>query len=223
MARTLKLDIPGRDWRRSVDALSEGGWKALFEPELTSPQRFVVEFGFGRGEFLQTLAERNPDSAFLGVEYSRKRVLKLTRRLARSELENLRLLQERGEWVVKQLPECSVDEVWINFSDPWPKKRHARRRLIQAPFVSDLARRLLPGSILHVATDHVPYALQIHALLSKEVLLENLAAPAPWMREISGREPTAYEAEWRAEGRPLHFFEYARGSGSTDASTLRDR
>ena len=63
---------------------------------------------------------------------------------------------------------------------------------------------------LHAATDHVEYAEAIHAVLSGEALLENAAAPAPWLPEVPGRKPTAYEFEWRAEGRTLHFFEYRR-------------
>jgi tRNA G46 methylase TrmB len=100
---------------------------------------------------------------------------------------------------------------WINVPDPWPKKRHHRRRLLQPAFVAALARRLVPGGELHAATDHAEYAEQMHAVLSAEPRLENALA-APFVAEMPGRLCTAYEAMWRAEGRPLHFFSYRRRS-----------
>ncbi len=211
MSRTLKFDIPGLDWRRSLEDVRAIGWEGIFAPDLEPPLRMLVEIGFGRGEFLAVLAARQPTTAVVGVEISFKRTLKLARRLAPGPLRNVRLLQARAEEVVEDLlaPE-SVREFWINFPDPWPKKRHARRRVIRAAFVDGLATRLVPGGQLQVATDHAPYAEQIHETLDKAELLENANAPAPWLREVPGRMRTAYELEWRAEGRPLHFFSYQR-------------
>jgi tRNA (guanine-N7-)-methyltransferase len=108
------------------------------------------------------------------------------------------------------LPEGCVETFWINFPDPWPKKRHARRRLLQPELVRALALRLVPGGALQVATDDVPYAEQIDAALGAEPRLENALAPAPFARERPGPSATAYELEWRAEGRTLHFFTYLR-------------
>ncbi|MBW2272020.1 MAG: tRNA (guanosine(46)-N7)-methyltransferase TrmB [Deltaproteobacteria bacterium] len=211
MSRTLKYDIPGIDWRRSVSDFFERDWRAVFAPELESPGRLVVEIGFGRGEFLLDLAAKCPETAFVGVEVSFKRVLKMARRLARSDLRNLRLVEGRGESVVQDLLEPgSVHEIWVNFSDPWPKAAHAGRRVIQPDFVKGAALGLAPGGVLHIATDDAPYAEQIDACLRAELLLENLYAPRGWVTEVPGRLTTAYELEWRAEGRPLHFFDYRR-------------
>lgn len=211
MGRALKYDVPGEDWRRGIDEVVERGWEALFAPDLTPPLRLVVEIGFGRGELLLDLAGKSPDTAFVGIEVSFKRCLKMARRLARTELRNVRLVEGQGQVVVEQA--CapgSVSELWINFSDPWPKDRHAGRRLFQAPFVASAARALAKGGGLHVATDDPLYARQIDALLSAEPLLENVFAPDPWRRDVPGRPRTAYEESWRQEGRDLSFFEYAR-------------
>jgi tRNA (guanine-N7-)-methyltransferase len=210
MSRRLKHDIPGPDWRIGVDGVRAKGREGIFAGEVAEPLPLLLEIGFGRGEFLFDLAGRQPGRACLGVERSRKRVLKTARRLARTPLRNVRLLHAPAELAVAELlPPASLCEVWINFPDPWPKKRHQRRRLLQPAFVAALASRLAAGASLHVATDHAPYAEWIDAVLGAEPALENLA-PGPWLPEVAGRRPTAYELEWRALGRALYFFEYRR-------------
>ena len=209
MSRTLKRDIHGPDRRVTLEALREEGAAAQFEGDVAKPLPLVVELGFGRGEFLQELAEREPDVAFLGVDYSHKRVWKLARRIAPTPLANVRLVEARAEEVVAELAPASVRTFWINFPDPWPKSRHHRRRLLQPAFVAALAERLVPDGILEVATDHAEYAEQIDAVLAAEPRLEN-ALDVPFRREVPGRRITAYEAEWRAEGRSLHFWTYRR-------------
>ena len=211
MGRALKYDIPGTDWRCGVDAVVRRGWEEAFAPELTPPLRLVFEIGFGRGEFLLDLAAKNPDTAFVGIEVSFKRCLRMARRLARSGLRNVRLVEGRGQVVLEHAcaPE-SLSAVWISFSDPWPKDRHAGRRLFQAPFVASLQRALASGGSLHVATDDLSYAQQIDALLCAGSLLENVFQPDPWRSDVPGRIHTAYEKTWREERRPLYFFEYTR-------------
>lgn len=211
MSRTLKYDIPGIDWRRSMADTYEFGAHSLFEPEWEPGFPLVIEIGFGRGEFLLELAAKHPELAFLGVEVSWKRVLKMARKVARAELENVRLVAGKGEAVLGDcVPEGSVHEIWINFSDPWPKAAHAHRRLFQPPFVRSAALALEPGGVLRIATDDPIYAEQIDEVLSDEPLIENQHAPAPYASEVPGRIMTSYERDWRAEGRPMHFFDYAR-------------
>ena len=112
--------------------------------------------------------------------------------------------------VTELLPPESVACCWINFPDPWLKKRHHRRRLIAPAFVREVASRLEPYGVLHIATDHVEYAEVIDGILAAEPRLENAYAPTRYRTEVPGRSPTAYETEWRAQGRALHFFCYHR-------------
>jgi tRNA (guanine-N7-)-methyltransferase len=224
VTRRLKYDIPGADWRLPPECVRErvreSGWPGIFAPDLSAPARLVVDVGFGRGEFLMGLARSEPDTGFLGIEVSFKRLLKMARRLARTELRNVRLVGCTAERVVGELlPEGSVSCFWINFPDPWPKKRHHRRRLIDAKFVGDLASRLQPGGALHIATDHLEYAEVVGALLAGEPLLENLYAPEPFRVEVPGRSQTAYEVEWRAQGWPPRFFAYGRRKPAQRASS----
>ncbi len=195
----------------SLDEVQEKGWEAIFEPDLEAPLRMVVEIGFGRGEYLRHLSEVSPDVAHVGVEVSRKRVLKMARRLARNEVGNVRLLAEPGEAVLRDaLADASVQGFWVNFPDPWPKKRHHKNRLLQAPIIRQMAKRLVPGGSLQIATDHEEYAEHIDGVLQSEGLLENLNAPTPYLDEVPGRMHTAYEEMWREDGRRLHFFSYRR-------------
>ena len=211
MPRSLKTDIPGIDRRVTLEEIREKGWEAIFAPDLAPPLRMVVEIGFGRGEFLRSLADAAPDTAHVGIEVSRKRVLKMARRLARDEVRNVRLVCEPAERVLGDgLAEASAAGFWVNFPDPWPKKRHHKNRLLQAPIVHQIARRLAPGAPLEIATDHVEYAEWIHDVLRAEPLLENANAPRPFIDEVAGRLHTAYEQMWREEGRALHFFRYRR-------------
>jgi len=214
VTRSLKYDIPGPDLRVSLEDLQEKGLPALFGPDLTPPLRLVVELGFGRGEFLRHLAEQEPQVAHLGVERSFKRVLKMARRLAKGDERNIRVVEARAEDIVEQvLGDGSVETFWINFPDPWPKKRHHGRRMVQAAFVKRLVRRLAPGGRLQVATDYVEYAEAIDEVLRAEPGLENEWAPEPFVRNVPGRLHTAYESEWREEGRLLHFFTYRKRVG----------
>ena len=208
MGRQLKYDIPGPDWRRGLDEIREKGWGELLDSLPGTGVPLVIDVGFGRGEFLVDQAACHADRAFIGVEYSKKRVLKFARRLARTELSNIRIVDAMAETFVREgLAPGSVDAFWINFPDPWPKARHARRRLVQPAFVALLADRLRPHGAVYVATDSRPYALQIHDCLSGEVRLVNRYASA-WRADVEGRTPTAYEQAWRAEGRSMHFFAY---------------
>ncbi|MCP4007071.1 MAG: tRNA (guanosine(46)-N7)-methyltransferase TrmB [bacterium] len=175
------------------------------------PPPYVLEIGFGRAELILDLAEKNPDRSFLGVEVSRKRVVKAGRRAEKRGIANVRLLNAPAEFVLDRvLPQASIHECWINCPDPWPKKRHYKRRLIQAPFVERLVHALAPGAILHLCTDHENYAGWIDDVLREQSGLENLHEPLPWSANRPERNPTAYELEWLAEGRVIVYFEYRR-------------
>ena len=211
MSRTLKYDIEGADFRVAPEALAGDGLAKAFAPDLLPPLRLTVDLGFGRGELLLALAQAEPEAALLGVEYSYKRVLKLARRLARTPLRNVRLVCDTAEAIVgDRLSPGSVAAFWVNFPDPWPKKRHHRRRLLQPAFVRQLALRLAPDGLLHAATDHEGYADAIAEVLAGEPLLENLHAPAAFQLEPPERVATAYELEWRAQGRSCRYFAYRR-------------
>ncbi len=233
MSRSLKYDIPGDDPRLCLADVAAIGWDELFsktrvdspggskrcagdsqgglrDPCEPNARKRVLEIGFGRGEFLLSMAERLPEVDFVGVEISFKRTLKMARKVARAGLANVRLLEARADVVLEQLfLPGSLHEVWVNFSDPWPKARHAHRRVIQPKFVADVARALEEGGVFYVATDDVRYAHQIDQVLRASSSLFNQYRPWPYLASVPGRFETGYQEQWRAVGRPLHFFAYA--------------
>ena len=136
----------------------------------------VLEIGFGMGEATAHIAAHMPDKNFICCEVHTPGVGALLKRIEEQSLRNIRILQHDAVEVIDHMLELSsLDGIHIFFPDPWHKKKHNKRRLIQAPLVAKLAARLKPGGYLHCATDWQPYAEQILEVLSAEPLLKNTA------------------------------------------------
>ena len=143
----------------------------------------ILEIGFGMGETTAKIALSRPGDLFLGVEVFNAGVGSLLNRIEQSGLTNIRIIQHDAVEVLRDMiSPASLSGVHIYFPDPWPKKRHHKRRLIQPAFVSLLASRLAPGAYLHLATDWEHYAQQMLEVLNAEPTLKNTAegfAPRP--------------------------------------------
>lgn len=149
----------------------------------------IVEIGFGMGETSAQIAAANPDQDYLGIEVHTPGVGSLCKLVAEGGLTNLRIVQHDAVDVLRDMivPDALAG-VHVFFPDPWPKKRHHKRRLIQPPLIALLASRLKPGGYLHCATDWEEYAQQMLEVLSAEPLLENSAAefaPRPDYRPLT--------------------------------------
>ena len=141
----------------------------------TAPR--FLEIGFGMGETTARIAAAHPENDYLGIEVHTPGVGSLLKRIDHLGLTNVRVIQHDAVEVLSHmLAPALLDGAHIFFPDPWPKKRHHKRRLIQAPFVALLASRLKPGATVHVATDWREYAEQVLAVLSAEPALVNTAA-----------------------------------------------
>ena len=149
----------------------------------------ILEIGFGMGETTARIAASHPGNDYLGIEVHAPGVGSLLQRIAAPGLSNVRIIQHDAVEVLESMiaPAC-LDGVHVFFPDPWPKKRHHKRRLIQPPFVALLASRMKQGAYVHVATDWEDYAQQIMEVLSIEPLLANTAdgyAPRPGQRPLT--------------------------------------
>jgi tRNA (guanine-N7-)-methyltransferase len=156
--------------------------------------RRVLEIGFGNGEHLLSLARSHPECDYLGVEVHRPGVGHLLLALEASQLTNVRIVcHDAVEVLEEQIAPAALDEVLILFPDPWPKKRHHKRRLVQAAFVALLCGRLKAEGIVRLTTDWQPYAQQMLEVLEAEARLANMAIGDPFVPRPAERAPTRFE------------------------------
>jgi tRNA (guanine-N7-)-methyltransferase len=180
-------------------------WAAVFGREAPTD----VEIGSGKGKFLCELAARRPERNLLAVERSPKYHRLCCDRVARRGLENVRVLRTTGEDLLfRLLAEASVSELFVLFPDPWPKKRHHKRRLIRPEIVAAMARALRPEARLLVKSDHPVYS---------EVIAEVLAtadglAPVDAATAFADLPLTGFEQKYAIEGRPIFAFACRRAS-----------
>ncbi len=150
---------------------------------------WVLEIGFGMGDATAAMALAAPEKDFLGVEVHTPGVGALLKHLGEKAIGNVRIIQHDAvEVLTNMVPPAALAAAHVFFPDPWHKKKHHKRRLIQAPFVALLASRLAPGGILHCATDWQPYALQMMEVLQGEPALRNTVdgfAPRPEARPLT--------------------------------------
>jgi len=162
----------------------------------------VLEIGFGMGETTAEIAAAHPERHFVGIEVHAPGVGSLLRELDRRGLTNVRVIRHDAVEVVDaMIPMGSLAGIHVFFPDPWPKKRHHKRRLLKPEFVHALALRLVPGGYLHVATDWSDYADEMLATLGAERLLANTVqgfAPRP-----ESRPQTKFERRGTRLGHPV--------------------
>jgi tRNA (guanine-N7-)-methyltransferase len=180
-------------------------WRIATEPFV--PERVFgrtgpleLEIGFGKGRFLLRSAAAHPEIDFVGIEVATEYFRLALGRAEKRGLPNLRLVWgDARQFVEELLPDRSLDRVHVYFPDPWPKRRHQKRRILDPVFAHTLARRLRPGGELRVVTDHEDYFRQILLSLGAEPRFLPCAAPE---EETEGL--TNYEVKYRAEGRPIY-------------------
>lgn len=169
----------------------------------------VVEIGFGNGEALAWMAANEPDKNFIGIEVHEPGVGRLLRDVHEKSLANVRVaMRDAVEVLAGQVPAGCLSEARIYFPDPWPKKRHHKRRLVQPGFIDLLAERIRPGGLLHLATDWQPYA---------EWMLEQLE-PSPHFENLGN--PLVERPAWRPQ---THFERRGERKGHTIADLLYRR
>lgn len=173
----------------------------------------VLEIGSGMGETTAALAAAAPDTDHLAVEVFEPGLAQLLMRIDELGLCNLRVLRgDAVELLRTSVPAGSLDGIRVFFPDPWPKRRHRKRRLIQPGFVTLAARSLRPGATLHLATDWADYATQMRAVCTAEPLLTNRVGDAlnGWAPRPEWRPFTKFEAHARREGRQVRDLIYHR-------------
>jgi len=154
----------------------------------------TLEVGFGNGESLVALAASHPERDFLGIEVHRPGVGHLMLQAAELHLTNLRVIcRDAVEVLQRCIPAESLDELLLYFPDPWPKKRHHKRRIVQPEFVALVASRLRPGGVLRMATDWQHYAAQMLEVAGQCVALRNESPQGSYVPRPESRPVTRFE------------------------------
>lgn len=173
----------------------------------------VLEIGFGMGDSLAAMATADSERNFLGIEVHRPGVGHLLARLAREQIENVRVVNaDAVEVLEKHVVDASLDTVLVFFPDPWPKTRHHKRRLIQPAFVALLARKLRPGGRLHLATDWQHYAEQMLDTVSRDESFVNCAGEEQYSPRPDYRPLTKFERRGQRLGHGIWDLLFERGA-----------
>lgn len=189
---------------------SELAWPVDWTAVYHRPAPLLIEIGFGGGHFLAGLAQQRPEANVLGVEIARPAIRRGLKKLGAAGVRNGRVLQASAEYLLWAC--CTpgvVNEVYINFPDPWPKGKQNHRRLINPRFLALLAARLSSGGLLHIATDVADYAHTIAAVLTQSPHFDSLFE-TPFVTETDGRIRTKYEQLALAAGSTCHYFTWQR-------------
>lgn len=149
-------------------------------------QKVVMEIGFGMGEATALIARDFPDTGFFAVDVHRPGVGKLFSLIKEHQLQNLRVIQGDAHLVMHDMfADASLDGVHLFFPDPWPKKRHNKRRIVNENFLQQVASKLKPGGFLHIATDWVPYAEWIDEVFAANMLFTGGRVARPDWRPLT--------------------------------------
>ncbi len=176
-----------------------------FPEPIHGTKPLVLEIGSGMGETTAAIAKAYPDTEFVAVEVHGPGVGSLLNRIDKDRLANLRVVRhDAAEVLERMVADGSLAAVHVFFPDPWPKKRHHKRRLVQPAFVALLARKLAPGGVAHLATDWPDYAEQMEQVFSGEPLFQ------PVQNGLVERPQTKFEARGRRLGNPIRDLYFRR-------------
>ena len=181
----------------------------------------ALEIGCGIGDFVAKTAADRPDLNFIAIDYYNKGCDKTCRRLEKHGLTNVRVLRvEAREFIAGQIPPASLAAVYINCPDPWPKKRHRKRRLVNSAFMDFIRPYLRPGGDFYFATDFTDYGIDVAEMLAGRSDYTNMLAPDQYRFELAGYHRSKYMLKFMAEGEQIRFVHYRKND---DGPPLSDR
>lgn len=171
----------------------------------------VLEIGFGNGATLLELAEKHPERNFIGIEVHRPGVGHLLKHAGERGLVNIRVSSRDAVEVLReQIPDAGLDRVLLYFPDPWPKKRHHKRRIVQPAFVALLGQKIRPGGEFHLATDWENYAWHMRDVLNAAPEFENTAPAGDFVARPPDRPLTKFEQRGHRLGHGVRDLIYRR-------------
>ncbi|GJL80065.1 MAG: tRNA (guanine-N(7)-)-methyltransferase [Nitrospinaceae bacterium] len=190
-----------------LDTEDHLNWKTVFEND----NPLNLEVGFGNGKFLIEMAAREPESNFIGMDFYHKGIRKAITRINKLQMQNIRIVYgDAKEKIPYFFKDEDLSKIYINFPDPWPKKRHYKRRLIKPPFIDMITEKLMPGGEIHVATDSEPYALEILDFLEGHSPLKNQIGPGVFRGSRGDLPRSKYENNFINAGEKIFYLDFAK-------------
>lgn len=184
-------------------------WEEIFQ----NARPVNVEIGFGKCGFLLSLAAQHPHGNFLGIEAARKYYRKGCRKVRRAGLTNVKLVfGEALHLFQRYVPDASIQQVFVNFPDPWPKRRHAKRRLVQPAFLAVLRQKLVPEGLVEIATDDEAYSRQIGDVFEADSRYARIYYQTRHQQEPLRPHVTEYEQMFLDAGKTIHYYQYRRSA-----------
>lgn len=179
----------------------KGHWNDIFENE----KPLYIEIGMGKGQFIIEMARRNPDKNFIGIEKYSSVLVRALEKCAEDAPENLRFIRMDAEELLDVFDTNEVAGIYLNFSDPWPKDRHAKRRLTYRDFLARYKEILKPNGQVVFKTDNRPlFDFSLEEVEIAGWTLENVTFDLHHSEYMDGNVMTEYEAKFSAKGNPIH-------------------
>jgi len=182
-------------------------WRAIFGNE----NPLALEIGCGIGDFVVKVAAEHPERNFIVIDYYNKGCLKTCKRVEMGGLTNVRVLRvEARKFIAERIPKESLSAVYVNCPDPWPKKKHRKRRMVNRQFVEFLRDYLATGGDFYFATDFDDYGIDVAGMMPEVAGFENRLAPDLYRHDIPGYHRTKYMLKFMDEGKRIYFVHYRK-------------
>ena len=190
-----------------LDIDSRPDWVEVF----SNHNPLNLEVGFGVGNFIIEMGIREPCENFIGMDFYHKGIRKVITRIEKYQIDNARIVYgDAKEKIPLLFNSEELSRVYINFPDPWPKKRHHKRRLIKPAFIKILSEKLKPDGEIHIATDYEAYALEMMFFFEKEPMLKNKNGPGVFLSQKEGIPKSKYEKKFINAGERIFYLEFAK-------------
>ncbi len=201
----IHIDSP--NYLRPGELASPADWAAIFGDD----RPLALEIGCGIGDFIVRTAVDLPDRNFIAIDFYNKGCWRTCRRIDREGVTNVRVVRDEARaFIVERIPAGALAAVYINCPDPWPKKKHRKRRLVNRQFMEFLDSYLASGADIYFATDFDDYGIDVAGMMSGLAGFANMLAPDFYRHELEGYHLSKYMRKFMAEGKMIYFVHYVK-------------
>jgi tRNA (guanine-N7-)-methyltransferase len=201
------IQIESPNYIRTENLAIPADWGAIFG----NPNPLALEIGCGIGDFIAKTASERPDKNFIAIDFYNKGCYKTCRRIDSGGISNVRVLREEARrFIAERIPKESLCAVYINCPDPWPKKKHRKRRLVNRTFAEFLNDYLAPGADFFFATDFDDYGIDVAGMMAGMEGFANQLAPDLYRHAMDDYHLSKYMRKFMAEGKKIYFVHYRK-------------